>query len=109
MEINLINIIGVINGVIAPTFITPEMQAVNLEDFGIDSIYFIELAVALENTFEIKIPNECLTVEQLNTPQKILHVLLEITQTSSSISQVACENSSLDACAEMTAILSQIN
>ncbi len=50
----------------------------NLVALGMDSIKFIQLVVALEESFECEIPDEKLVITEMDTVQKIIHVLRSI-------------------------------
>lgn len=47
-----------------------------LTDLGMDSILFIQIVVALEEAFEIEIPDEKLLIPEMDTINKILDVIL---------------------------------
>jgi acyl carrier protein len=51
-----------------------------IEDFGYDSVNFIELLVAIEQTFHIALADEHLDMRNFETPQAILMVLLHYQQ-----------------------------
>lgn len=58
--------------------LTLEHTETNLSTLGIDSITFIRLIVALEEAFEVEIPDEYLLMTQLNTVRKIQQVLSDL-------------------------------
>ena len=66
--LNIINTIGKFK-------ITQEQVEDNLPNLGMDSITFIQIIVALEETFECEIPNEKILITEMNTVQKIIDVL----------------------------------
>lgn len=47
-----------------------------LTDLGMDSILFIQIVVALEEAFEIEIPDEKLLIPEMNSINKMLDVIL---------------------------------
>ena len=47
-----------------------------LTDLGMDSILFIQIVVALEEAFEIEIPDEKLLIPEMDTINKMLDVIL---------------------------------
>ena len=47
-----------------------------LTDLGMDSILFIQIVVALEEAFEIEIPDEKLLIPEMYTINKMLDVIL---------------------------------
>ena len=47
----------------------------DLLDFGIDSIIFIQIIVALEDDFSVQIPDEKLLLTEINTINKIYNTI----------------------------------
>lgn len=50
----------------------------NLQEYGLDSITFIKIIVALEEIFECEIPYDKLMISEMNTVEKISNVLSDI-------------------------------
>jgi len=50
----------------------------DLNVIGIDSISFIQIVVALEDNFEIEIPDEKLMLEEMGTFNKIIMVVASV-------------------------------
>jgi len=50
----------------------------DLTHLGLDSISFIRIIVALEEDFEIEIPDEYLQLSEMNTVKKIEDILMSI-------------------------------
>ena len=47
-----------------------------LQALGIDSIKFIRIVIAIEDTFDIEVPDEYLLFSELNTLEKMENMLL---------------------------------
>lgn len=77
-KITAIDVLGVLNTVVKGFYITEEQLGDDLAGKGMDSIEFIRLIVALEETFECEIPDEKLIFSEMNTAQKIVDVLQEL-------------------------------
>ncbi len=54
---------------------TPEHVGDDLSTIGMDSIIFIRVIVALEDEFDIEIPDEYLLLTELNTISKMVDVI----------------------------------
>lgn len=50
-------------------------QEEDLTQFGVDSITFIRIIVAIEEEFDLEIPDEYLLVSEMNTVSKIVDVI----------------------------------
>ena len=50
----------------------------NLTECGMDSITFIQIIVAIEETFECEIPDSKLLLTEMDTVQKMIDVLQEL-------------------------------
>jgi acyl carrier protein len=55
--------------------ISAEQSDEDLLQHGMDSITFIQIVVALENTLEIEIPDEKLLLEEMGTLNKMINVV----------------------------------
>ena len=49
----------------------------DLSQLGMDSINFIRIVVALEEVFDIEIPDEYLLITEMNTITKMVQVIIE--------------------------------
>lgn len=68
-------VIEIINSVLENLNITPEQCDVELLQLGMQSISFISIVVALEEAFEIEVPDECLLVSNMGTANKMIKVV----------------------------------
>ncbi len=73
------NVLCVLNETIEEIKITEECMDVDLTQLGLDSILFIKTIVALEEEFEVEVPDSKLLIAEMNTAQKIWDVLKELT------------------------------
>lgn len=73
-DITYKNIVDVINKVVGCE-LTAEQLDVNLVELGMDSIKFIELVIALEESFDCEIPDSKLLFADMDTVKKIFDVL----------------------------------
>lgn len=55
----------------------------SLEEFGLDSMLFIEMVVELEISFDVEIPDEYLLIQSLDTINKIFAIITELPSLSS--------------------------
>ena len=65
----------IINQHIKENKITPEDASEDLQTFGMDSIMFIRIMVALEEALDIEIPDDYLLMDKMNSVDKILNAL----------------------------------
>lgn len=64
-------IIKMYNEIVGSDVICGECLDYNLEDYGLDSLMFIHLILALESEFSIQVPDELLIIGEFNTINKI--------------------------------------
>lgn len=78
MDDELLNKISmIINSSVENALILPENLNENLCVLGMDSIDFIHVIVALEEEFDIEIPDEKLLITEMDTTAKIANVILD--------------------------------
>lgn len=77
-EITLENVLRVLNDIIKEIEITEECMDADLTELGLDSILFIKTIVALEEEFDVEVPDSKLLIAEMNTAQKIWDVLKEL-------------------------------
>ena len=65
-NVGVVEILNVINTVLEKP-LSQDQAEVELSTIGVDSIIFIRIIVALEETFEIEIPDEKLLITEMNT------------------------------------------
>lgn len=61
-------------------FLDPGEQIVEglaLRDYGLDSLAVVNLLVALEDAYDVRIPGEALTLESFATPGRLWKVLTD--------------------------------
>lgn len=75
-EVSLKSIIEVVNDNIENTVLNIAQADDDLSQLGMDSITFIRIIVALEETFEIEVPDEKLLITEMGTLNKMLLVIL---------------------------------
>ena len=80
-EIAIEKIIEILNSNIKGNEITIEQTNENLSNLGMDSISFIQIIVALEETFGCEIPDSKLLITEMDTAQKMFDVLQELYNT----------------------------
>ena len=72
------NVLEIINSQIEDVTIQMNQIDKDLNSLGIDSIKFIQLIVALEETFKIEFPDEYLIPSEMGTVNKISNIVLTI-------------------------------
>lgn len=72
------DVIEVLNSNLSGAHITLNELNNDLSEFGMDSITFIHIVVALEEEFECEIPDSKLLISEMNTVNKIYEVLTSI-------------------------------
>ena len=77
MDVSTEKVLRIINIILDSPLIQEHIDS-DLSTLGIDSITFIRLIVALEEAFEVEIPDEYLLMTQLNTVRKIQQVLSDL-------------------------------
>ncbi|MDR2043347.1 MAG: phosphopantetheine-binding protein [Clostridium sp.] len=70
-------ILDIINTNVEKAEITIEQADDDLVALGMNSISFISIVVALEATFEIEYPDECLLITQSNTLNKLANIVFD--------------------------------
>ena len=68
-------VLQILNSNIENADITPQQVEDDLCDIGLDSIVFISVIVAIEETFDIEIPDEYLLLTEMNTISKMIDVI----------------------------------
>jgi acyl carrier protein len=74
-EVTINSILSIINENIESNEITLEQADEDLSLLGMDSIKFIQIVVALEESFQIEVPDEELLINKMGTINKILSVV----------------------------------
>lgn len=77
-EITVEKVIEILNANIENAEVTEDNFGEDLSEFGMDSITFIKIIVALEEEFECEVPDSKLLIGEMNTADKIFHVLKDI-------------------------------
>lgn len=75
MNLTYEKVIQIINANIEATTIQTVQLGDDLSQHGMDSITFIRIIVALEEEFDIEIPDEYLLMSEMNTVSKIISVV----------------------------------
>jgi phosphopantetheine attachment domain protein len=73
--LELDKIIQILNANLENTEITQDQMEDDLLAIGMDSIAFIRVLVALEEAFEIEIPDEKILMTEMNTVSKIVNTV----------------------------------
>lgn len=68
----------ILNANIEKTEITSEQMEDDLTALGMDSITFIRIIVAVEEEFDIEIPDEKILIIEMNTVSKIVNIISSI-------------------------------
>ena len=76
-DISNVGILKIINTVLQQP-ITLEQTEEDLSSLGLDSITFIRVIVALEEAFDIEIPDEKLLITEMNTGSKMVSVIAAV-------------------------------
>lgn len=87
----LTDLLSIINSNLRETIITPEKITQNLSEFGMDSITFIQIIIAIEKEFECEIPDSKLLITEMDTVEKIINVLQTLYDESNAKSEI-CHN-----------------
>jgi acyl carrier protein len=76
MELPIIEkIIEIVNSNIDKVTLTLDQVEVDLSQHGMDSITFIKIVVALEEVFDIEVPDEKLLITEMGTINKMVDVV----------------------------------
>ena len=75
-KISTIDILDVVNTILEPP-LTSEQTEIDLISFGVDSIMFIQIIVALEKKYNIEISDEYLLITEMNTISKMVNVVMD--------------------------------
>lgn len=73
--IDVNKVVEILNSNIENAEITSDKLDANLSELGMESIAFIQIIVALEETFECEIPDSKLLITEMDTVEKIMAVL----------------------------------
>ena len=71
-------VLKILNANIEKTEITSEQMEDDLTALGMDSITFIRIIVAVEEEFDIEIPDEKILIIEMNTVSKIVNIISSI-------------------------------
>ncbi len=74
-EIDIQRVLHILNNVIEKYCFTKEQFDDDLTKYGMNSIEFIRVIVALEDEFKIEFPDDYLIFERLNSINKIIQAL----------------------------------
>ena len=77
-KISIDEIISIVNANLDNAVITCAQIDDDLQSHGMDSISFIRVVVAIEEAFEVEIPDSYLLLSEINTISKIYNVLVEL-------------------------------
>ena len=78
-------VLKVLNTNLENTEITFEQTEDDLSALGMDSIAFIRVVVALEEAFDIEIPDEYLLITEMNTLSKMTDVISTVLDHQNSV------------------------
>ena len=78
-------VLKVLNANLENTEITFEQTEDDLSALGMDSIVFIRVVVALEEAFDIEIPDEYLLITETNTLSKMTDVISTVLDHQNSV------------------------
>ena len=78
-------VLKVLNANLENTEITFEQTEDDLSALGMDSIVFIRVVVALEEAFDIEIPDEKLLLTEMNTLSKMTDVISTVLDHQNSV------------------------
>ena len=78
-------VLKVLNANLENTEITFEQTEDDLSALGMDSIVFIRVVVALEEAFDIEIPDEYLLITEMNTLSKMTDVISTVLDHQNSV------------------------
>lgn len=76
-------VLEIINEYIDDTEVTVNQFDDSLVDLGMDSIMFIRIVVALEEIFDIEIPDEKLLITEMDTINKVIGLITSLIGNSS--------------------------
>lgn len=76
------NVLRVLNEVLNDQDVTIEQVNDDLTKMGMDSIRFIQIIVSLEDAFNCEIPDSKLLITEMDTVQKMVDVLQELSKDS---------------------------
>jgi len=74
-QVNIEKVLFIINSNVEDINLTLENLNDNLVEYGMDSISFIQVVVALEEEFDCEIPDSKLLLSELDTINKLLDIL----------------------------------
>lgn len=80
-------ILEILNSYIEDIEITSEQYEDDLLTMGLDSIAFIRMVVALEETFNVEIPDEKLLITEMNTISKIEKIISFMTERRNKVNE----------------------
>ena len=78
-------VLKVLNANLENTEITFEQTEDDLSALGMDSIVFIRVVVALDEAFDIEIPDEYLLITEMNTLSKMTDVISTVLDHQNSV------------------------
>ena len=73
-------IVNILNLILEDNILSENSMDIELELYGFDSLKFVAMIVALEEEFQIEIPDKYLLYSEMNTVNKILCVVSSIVE-----------------------------
>ena len=73
-------IVNILNLILEDNILSENSMDIELELYGFDSLKFVAMIVALEEVFQIEIPDKYLLYSEMNTVNKILCVVSSIVE-----------------------------
>lgn len=80
MNEKISEVIQIVNEIVEEANVNGDMLTQDLREVGMDSIAFVKVIIEIEDRYDIEIPDKYLKIQDMNTIEKMVAVLEELTE-----------------------------
>lgn len=80
MNEKISEVIQIVNEIVEEANVNGDMLTQDLQEVGMDSIAFVKVIIEIEDRYDIEIPDKYLKIQDMNTIEKMVAVLEELTE-----------------------------
>ena len=80
MNEKISEVIQIVDEIVEEANVNGDMLTQDLREVGMDSIAFVKVIIEIEDRYDIEIPDKYLKIQDMNTIEKMVAVLEELTE-----------------------------
>lgn len=80
MNEKISEVIQIVNEIVEEANVNGDVLTQDLREVGMDSIAFVKVIIEIEDRYDIEIPDKYLKIQDMNTIEKMVAVLEELTE-----------------------------